>query len=102
MPMIHIVDERAPYLLVGRDDDQFAVVERRAGKLYPLHGCGRREPEPLSDMGAEHAIGRGWCTESTAPGCSRRSLPGTERWPRPLVMQDPCKNSHAHRSRVER
>ena len=67
MPRIHIVDERAPYLLVVRDDDQFAVVERRAGKLYPLHG-GRREPEPPSNMGAEHAvaIGRGWCTESTA------------------------------------
>jgi hypothetical protein len=65
MRTIHIVEERAPYLLVGRDDDQFAVVERRAGKLYPLHG-GRREPEPLSDTGVEHAVGRGWCTESTA------------------------------------
>jgi hypothetical protein len=65
MPLIHIADERAPYLLLVRDDDQFAVVERRAGKLYPLH-CGRREPEPPTDAGAEHAIGYGWCEECAA------------------------------------
>ena len=66
MRTIHIVEERAPYLLLGRDNDhRFAVIERRAGKLYPLH-CGRREPEPPTDTGAEHAIGRGWCEESAA------------------------------------
>ena len=65
MRIIHIVEERAPYLLLGRDDDQFAVVERRAGKLYPLHG-GRRAPEPPSDTGAGHAIGFGWCEEGAA------------------------------------
>jgi hypothetical protein len=68
MRTIHIVEERAPYLLLRRDDDQFVVVERRAGKLYPLH-CGRREPAALTDTGAEHAVhpvGRGWCEESAA------------------------------------
>jgi hypothetical protein len=65
MRTIHIVEERAPYLLLRRDDDQFAVVERRAGKLYPLH-CGRREPEPLTDTGAEHAVGTDWCDEISA------------------------------------
>jgi hypothetical protein len=65
MRTIHIVEERAPYLLLRRDNDQFAVVEQRAGKLYSLH-CGRREPEPPTDTSADHAVGRGWCEESAA------------------------------------
>ena len=64
MHAIRVVEERAPYLLLARDD-RFAVVERRAGKLYNLH-CGKREPEPLTDEGAEHAVGNGWCDESAA------------------------------------
>jgi hypothetical protein len=65
MRTIRIVEERAPYLLLTRDDDSFAVAERRAGKLYNLHS-GRRDPEPLTDRGAEHAVGKNWCREGEA------------------------------------
>jgi hypothetical protein len=61
---VHIVEERAPYLLLERRG-RYAVVERRAGKLYPLQGS-RRAAEPLTDSGAEHAVGSGWCDESAA------------------------------------
>ena len=65
MHAIRIVEERAPYLLIAHGKG-FAIVERRAGKLYNLH-CGERDPEPLSDEGAEHAVGEdGWCDERTA------------------------------------
>ena len=65
MNTLHIVEERPPYLLVEHGGG-FAVVERRAGKLYPLHD-GEREPEPLSDEGAEHAVGPdGWRDEEMA------------------------------------
>ena len=64
MHAIRVVEERTPYLLLARGD-RFAVVERRAGHLYNLH-CGKREPEPLTDEGAEHAVGHGWCDESSA------------------------------------
>jgi hypothetical protein len=62
---VHIVEERPPYLLLERNR-RFAVVERRAGKLYSLH-CGHRDAEPLTDAGAAHAVGDdGWCDERTA------------------------------------
>jgi hypothetical protein len=61
---VRIVEERLPYLLLARGD-RFAVVERRAGKLYNLH-CGKREPEPLTDAGAAHAVGAGWYDEGRA------------------------------------
>ena len=66
MHAVRVVEERAPYLLLERHG-RFAVVERRAGHLYNLH-CGRREPEPLTDLGAEHAVGggQGWCEEGAA------------------------------------
>jgi hypothetical protein len=64
MRTIRIVEERASYLLLARDDS-FAVAERRAGKLYNLHS-GRRDPEPLTDRGAEHAVGTDWCREGEA------------------------------------
>jgi hypothetical protein len=62
---VRIVEERAPYLLLARGD-RFAVVERRAGRLYNLH-CGRREPAPLTDEGVDAAVGEtGWCDEIRA------------------------------------
>jgi hypothetical protein len=66
MNAIRIVEERPPYLLLCRGDDLFAVVERRAGKLYNLHS-GHRVPEPMTDAGAEHAVGdHGWHDEAFA------------------------------------
>jgi hypothetical protein len=64
MRTIHIVDEQSPYLLV-ESGDQFGIVERRAAKLYSLR-CGQRTAEPLTSMGAEHAVGSDWCDERTA------------------------------------
>src|SRR5690348_2390209 len=88
MQTIHIVEERAPYLRLQCDDDQFVVVEHRASKLYPLH-CGRRKPETLIDTAAEyavpavHPVGYGCTRNPSRAGCSRRSRCSTERWPRP-------------------
>jgi hypothetical protein len=66
MHSIHIVEERPPYLLLSRSDDLYAVVERRAGKLYNVHS-GHRVPEPMTDEGAEHAVGdHGWHDEAFA------------------------------------
>ena len=61
---VRIVEEQASYLLLARGD-RFAVLERRNGQFYNLHR-GRREPDPLTDRGAEHAIGNDWCDEISA------------------------------------
>jgi hypothetical protein len=37
------VAERAPYLLLARQN-RYAVVERRAGQLYAVHGARRSAP----------------------------------------------------------
>ena len=47
--MIKILDEREYYLLVT-NGNQFAVVERRAGKYYSLHD-GARHGVALDDAG---------------------------------------------------
>lgn len=66
MHAIHIVEERPPYLLLSRSDKLYAVVERRVGKLYNIH-TGHRVPEPMTDEGAEHAVGNeGWHDEAYA------------------------------------
>jgi len=64
MHSVHIVEERAPYLLLARGR-QFAVVERRNGQLYSLSG-GRRVPAPMTDEGAVELIGSGWSDEIRA------------------------------------
>jgi len=64
MDKVRISEERASYLLLARAD-QFAVLERRNGQLYNLHR-GRREPNALTDKGAEHAVGTDWCDEIKA------------------------------------
>ena len=64
MHSVRIVEEQASYLLLARDD-RFAVLERRNGQFYNLHR-GRREPDPLTDRGAEHAVGTDWCDEISA------------------------------------
>ena len=62
--LVQIVEERAPYLLLSRDDGLYAVVERRAGKFYSLHGG--RHPEPMTDEGVAHAVGHDWHDATTA------------------------------------
>jgi hypothetical protein len=60
-----IVEQRGSFLLIRRDD-QFAVVERRAGHVYSLHD-GIREPYPDAPSGIAAAVGRhGWHDEAEA------------------------------------
>ncbi len=64
MQPIRIVEERAPYLLISYRAT-FAVVERRNGKLYSLHG-GPRAPAPMTPAGAQAVVGTDWSDEKTA------------------------------------
>lgn len=64
MRTVHIVEERAPYLLLAHGD-RFAVVERRNGRLYNLH-CGGRAPGLMTDAGAVAVVGDSWCDETRA------------------------------------
>jgi hypothetical protein len=47
---VRVIDDRDGYVLVARSDGRCAVVERRAGHFYNLHG-GERPPVPC-DLGA--------------------------------------------------
>jgi hypothetical protein len=64
--MIECVAARDNYLLL-REGERYAVVERRAGKLYSLRD-GRREPVEEGDEAAlRRLIGEdGWSDEATA------------------------------------
>jgi hypothetical protein len=64
--MIERVATSDNYLLL-KEGDRFAVVERRAGKLYSLRD-GRREPAAEGDEAAlRRLIGEdGWSDEATA------------------------------------
>jgi hypothetical protein len=64
MQKVRISKEQASYLLLARGE-LFAVVERRNGHLYNLH-WGQREPDALTDQGAEHTVGNDWCDEISA------------------------------------
>jgi hypothetical protein len=55
-PAIDIVEEHGSFLLV-RGGSRFAVVERRAGKIYPLMPGGR-DGEPISPEGMASVIAR--------------------------------------------
>ena len=48
-PAVEVVDEHGSFLLI-RAGSRFAVVERRAGRLYPMMP-GAREGEPLTPEG---------------------------------------------------
>jgi hypothetical protein len=65
MQTIHVVEERAPYLLISYRAS-FAVAERRNGKLYSLHGGGHRAPAPMTPAGAQAVVGTHWSDEKTA------------------------------------
>jgi hypothetical protein len=49
LPRIDILDEHGSFLLI-RAGARFAVVERRAGRIYPMLP-GRREGEPITPEG---------------------------------------------------
>ena len=63
MQAVRIVAERAPYLLLARDN-RYAVVERRAGRLYALHGV--RASAPMSDAGVDDVVGNDWSDKKRA------------------------------------
>ena len=63
MLAVQVVAERAPYLLLARQN-RYAVVERRAGQLYAVHGA--RRSAPMTDAGADAVVGKYWWDEVRA------------------------------------
>ena len=64
-PEFDIVEEHGSFLLI-RAGSRFAVVERRAGRVYPMMP-GEREGEPISAEGIAKAIAKeGWLPEPEA------------------------------------
>ena len=64
MRSVHIIEERAPYLLLALGH-HFAVVERRNGQLFSLYRR-HRAPVPMTDEGAAALIGDDWSDEIRA------------------------------------
>jgi hypothetical protein len=65
VPAIDIVEEHGSFLLV-RAGSRFAVVERRAGQIYPMMPGGR-DGEPISPEGMAWVIAQeGWLPEDEA------------------------------------
>jgi hypothetical protein len=60
-----IVEQHGSFLLI-RAGPRFAVVERRAGRVYPMKP-GEREGEPVTPEGLAAAMaGEGWLSENEA------------------------------------
>lgn len=67
-PEIDVVEERGSFLLI-RAGSQFAVVERRAGRVYPMLPGGRKG-EPLTSEGMASVVAQ----EGTLPEDEARRL----------------------------
>ena len=64
-PQFDIVEEHGSFLLI-RAGSRFAVVERRAGRIYPMMPGGR-EGEPITVEGMANLLTeQGWIPESEA------------------------------------
>ena len=64
-PRFDIVEEHGSFLLI-RAGSRFAVVERRAGRVYPIM-LGGREGEPMTAEGIAKVIAEeGWLPEPEA------------------------------------
>lgn len=62
---IEFIEEHGSFLLI-RAGSRFAVVERRAGRIYPMMP-GAREGKPISAAGMANAIAEeGWMSEDEA------------------------------------
>ena len=73
-PRFDIVEEHGSFLLI-RAGSRFAVVERRAGRIYPMMP-GEREGEPITAEGMAKVMAEeGWLSEPEA----RRLFNGTQR-----------------------
>jgi hypothetical protein len=63
--IIEIMEQHGSFLLI-RAGRRFAVVEKRAGRVYPMKP-GERECEPLTSEGLAIAIAQeGWLSEEKA------------------------------------
>jgi hypothetical protein len=63
--IFEIVEQRGSFLLIHAGP-HFAVVERRAGRVYPMKP-GAREGEPLTPAGLAAAMAQeGWLSEEEA------------------------------------
>jgi hypothetical protein len=66
-PKFDIVEEHGSFLLI-RAGTRFAVVERRAGRIYPMMPGGR-EGEPITAKGMANLMAeQGWLPETEARG----------------------------------
>ena len=64
-PKFDIVEEHGSFLLI-RAGSRFAVVERRAGRIYPMMP-GEREGEPMTTEGMAKVMAEeGWLPEPEA------------------------------------
>ena len=64
-PSFEIVEEHGSFLLI-RAGSRFAVVERRAGRIYPMMPGGR-EGEPITAEGMANLMAeQGWLPEPEA------------------------------------
>jgi hypothetical protein len=77
---IEIIEQQGSFLLI-RVGPRFAVVEKRAGRVYPMKP-GEREGEPLTPEGLAAAMAdEGWLSEVSIrapmrgrrPGCNTRA-----------------------------
>ena len=63
--IIEIVEQRGSFLLIHAGP-RFAVIEQRAGRVYPMKP-GEREGEPLTSEGFAFAMAEGgWLSEEEA------------------------------------
>jgi hypothetical protein len=56
MLAVQVVAERALYLLLAKQN-RYAVVERRAGQLYAVHGLRRSAPMRRGSRSRERLVG---------------------------------------------
>jgi hypothetical protein len=94
-PEFDIIEERGSFLLI-RAGSRFAVVERRAGRVYPMMP-GEREGEPITAEGMAKVMAEeGWLAEPEA------QHPGRSSRPRPSVNQPAARisSAEAHASQV--
>ena len=82
-PSFKIVEEHGSFLLI-RAGSRFAVVERRAGRIYPMMPGGR-EGEPVTAEGMANLMAeQGWLPEPEARQLFKELSTGGDRLARVL------------------
>jgi len=101
-PSFDIIEEHGSFLLI-RAGSRFAVVERRAGRIYPMMP-GEREGEPMTAEGYGDGNDGGGLSPRTrgAAALSRTQRTGRSSRPRPSIDQPVARAwiAEAHASQV--